>query len=186
MLAIITIFSTFALNKGGYPGNVAKKPSRGLSLNQPSLKNPTSRAVEDSGGAPGQGRGLPSRLEGPAPRPSRAAGRAPSALSHPLSFQRCPPAPSFLQPLYGARARGSGDWSRAGSRVSTLLASLSQPAPHGLGSFRCPTVCRFASEGRRAVLQGGALGGSIRPVPSSRPPRSPSPLGILGCQMEGK
>lgn len=149
----------------------------------PDSTHPVLWLLEDEGRAPSWRRSLPFPPRAWR-RPSLPRGllgvwgRFPSP-----DLPRCLPRPSFPQPQRRAGSRGFGARARAavqgcGHRRPTCPP---QPPRHCLGSFSCPLLCRFAPEGRRAALRGGgALGESSRPVPGLRPPRPPSPLGILG------
>lgn len=170
MLAIITIFSTFALNRGRYPGGGQRRLPQTVPLPRPDSQPRGCEPLGSEGARPARGGVCRSRLwRGHAPRPSRAASDAPL----PLPLPGGPPGPCFPQPLRPARLRGSGARAgrSSGRRGSALPREL--PLPSGV------QVCFRGSAGGAA---GRRSGGSVNPAsPGLRPPRPPSPLGILGC-----
>ena len=164
-------------------GEGAKKSAYDDSLSQSGLQTPSPLAV---GGRRARAQleaepAVPALSVAPPLPPTRPLGRL--GLFPSPDLPRWLPRPSFPQPQRPAGSRGFGGRARAavqccGHRLPTCPP---QPPWPRLGSFSCPLLCRFAPEGQRVALRGeGALGKSSRPVLGLRPPRPPSPLGILG------
>ena len=184
MLAIITFSLHLPSTKGRPSEKGAKRPSH------PALQKPKSRArrwLRTEGARSTRGGAYSSRFRrGPAPPPSHGAAVHFRPFP-PLPRSSCSVHPGLASPNPSAgpserfRSPGAG-----GISAWTLRAIPPQAAPHSLGSFSCPMVCRFASEGRRAARRGGGvLGGSVRPAPGLRLGR-PRPWESLAAQTEGK
>lgn len=174
MLAIITIFSTFALNKG----EVLRK--RGQETGFAGGSGPRANALREGGrGLPFPPRAWP-RPSSPLTRPRVHSRPSPT----PPTFPRGPPGPLFPQPQRRARVRRSGARARAGSpcrRCRPARPSPLRTAPGASAALWCAGLPRRVG-GPRCGEEACWEGSSGRPPAPSRP----RPWESLAAQTEGK